>query len=92
MGLTHARVAINATTPTLLTPEGREGGIGLSIQIQNVGSVDVYIGGEGLTSTSYGCKIAPGAACSIESLTPSDEVYALSASGNTNVATLIVGR
>lgn len=92
MGLTHAKVAVNATTPTRLTPEGREGGIGLSIQIQNVGSVDVLIGGEGLTASSYGCKIAPGAACSLESLTPVDEVYALSSSGDTNVAVMIVGR
>lgn len=92
MALTHAKVATNATTPTRLTPEGREGGIGLSIQIQNVSSVDVYIGAEGLTSSSYGCKVAPGAACSLESLTPNDEVYALSSSGTADVAVLIVGR
>jgi hypothetical protein len=92
MALTHAKVTINATTPTRLTPEGREGGIGLSIQVQNIGSVDVYVGSEGLTSSSYGCKVAPGAAVSLESLTTVDEVYALSSSGNTDVAVLIVGR
>jgi hypothetical protein len=92
MGLSHAKVTVNATTPTRLTPEGRESGLGLSIQVQNVGSVDVYVGGEGLTSSAYGCKIAPGAALTLESLPPTDEVYALSSSGDTDVAVLKVSR
>lgn len=92
MALTHAKVAINATTPTQLTPEGREGGIGLSIQVQNISGVDVYLGGEGLTSSSFGVRIAAGAAVTLESLPPADEVYALSSSGNVEVAVLMVRR
>lgn len=92
MPLTHAKVTLDATTPTRLTPEGREGGIGLSIQVQNISSVDVYLGGEGLTSSSFGCKIAAGAAVTLESLPPTDEVYALSSSGSADVAVLMVRR
>lgn len=92
MALSHAKVTVNASTPTRLTPEGQEAGIGLSIQVQNVSSVDVYVGGEGLTSSSYGCKVAPGAACSLEGLTTLDEVYALSSSGNADVAVMRASR
>lgn len=92
MALNHAKITVNASTPTRVTPEGQEAGIGLSIQIQNVSAVDVYVGGEGLTSTSFGCKIAPGAACSLEGLTTLDEVYALSSSGDADIAVMRVGR
>lgn len=92
MTLAHAKVTINATTPTRLTPEGQEAGVGLTVQVQNVGSVDVYVGGEGLTSSSYGCKVAAGAAITLEGLTTLDEIYALSSSGNTDVAVLRVSR
>lgn len=92
MPLNHAKVTINATAPTRLTPEGQEAGIGLSIQVQNISAVDVYVGGEGLTSTSFGCKVAPGAACSLEGLTTLDEVYALSSSGDADVAVMMARR
>lgn len=92
MPLNHAKVTVNATTPTRLTPEGQEAGIGLSIQVQNISAVDVYVGGEGLTSTSFGCKVAPGAACSLEGLTTLDEVYALSSSGDADVAVMMARR
>jgi hypothetical protein len=90
--LDHARIAINETTPTLLTPAGTEEGIGLTIQVQNLGSEAVYIGGEGLTDTEYGVSLAPGGAVTIDDLAPKHEVYALSASGDSYVAVLMVRR
>ena len=91
-GLKHARIAINDANPTQLTPEGVEGGSGLSIQIQNLGTEAVYIGGEGLTSTSYGASIVPGGALTIDNLPTTFEAYALSASGASYVAVLMVRR
>lgn len=90
--LEHARVAINATTPVQLTPAGIEEGTSVTIQVQNVGSEAVYLGGEGLTSTSYGVSIVPGGAVTLDDLPPKFEIYALSASGDSHVAVLMVRR
>jgi hypothetical protein len=91
-GLTHARVAINDATPVQLTPEGVEGGSSVTIQVQNLGSEAVYLGGAGLTSTSYGVSIVPGGAVTIDNLPPAFEAYALSASGDSYVGVLMVRR
>jgi hypothetical protein len=91
-GLTHARISINDYSPTQLTPSGSEGGSSITIQVQNLGSEAVYVGGAGLTSTSYGVSIVPGGAVTIDNLPPSFEAYALSASGDSYVAVLMVRR
>lgn len=91
-GIKHAKIEINDTTPTRLTPSGQEAGLAINIQIQNLGEEAVYIGGEDLTSTDYGVSIVPGGALSIDDLPPSFEVYALSASGTHYVAVMMVRR
>jgi hypothetical protein len=92
MALSHARVAINATTPVQVTPTDDSAKTNCTIQVQNLGEEAVYLGGEGLTSTSYGVSIVAGGAVTISNLAPKDEVYALSASGNSYVAVLKVVR
>jgi hypothetical protein len=92
MALTHSRVAINDTTPIQVTPTDDGAKMNCTIQVQNLGSEAVYLGGEGLTSTSYGVSVVPGGAVTIDNLSPKDEVYALSASGSSYVAVLKVGR
>jgi hypothetical protein len=63
----------------------------MDITIQNVhGSAYVYIGGEGVTSLSYGYQIAPGSAWSIE-LPSRDSLYAISSVNGSNVAILKTG-
>jgi hypothetical protein len=91
MALTHARVAINATTPVQVSPTD-DAGVSCTIQVQNLGSEAVYLGGSGLTSSSYGVSVIPGGAVTIDRLAPKDEVYALSASGNSYVAVLRIVR
>lgn len=91
-GLKHARIAINDSTATQVTPAGIEGGSSVTIQIQNLGSEAVYIGGEGLTSTSYGASIVPGGALTIDNLPPAFEAFAMSASGDSYVGVLLVRR
>ena len=92
MAISHARVAINATTPVQVTPTDDSAKTNCTIQVQNLGEEAVYLGGEGLTSTSYGVSIVAGGAVTISNLAPKDEVYALSASGNSYVAVLKVVR
>lgn len=92
MTLSHAKVAINATTAVPVTPTGTEAGMNLSLQVQNLGTKNVYIGNKTVTSSSYGAVIVPGGTLSIDNLSRKDDVYALSAEGSSFVAVLIVGR
>jgi hypothetical protein len=92
MALTHARVAINATTPVQVTPTDDDANTSCTLQVQNLGEEAVYLGGTGLTSTSYGVSVVAGGAVTISNLSPKDELYALSASGNSYVAVLKVVR
>jgi hypothetical protein len=92
MALTHARVAINATTPTQVSPSTDGGKVSCTLQVQNLGESAVYLGGSDLTDISYGVSIVPGGAVTIDYLTPKDEVYALSSSGDSYVAVLKVVR
>lgn len=92
MALTHARIAINDTSPTQVTPVGNEVGVNLTLQVQNLGESAVYLGGQGLSLTEYGVSIVPGGAVTIDNLSRKDEVYVMSASGDSYVAVLTVGR
>ena len=93
MPLNHYTFTVNSTTPTRLTPAGKEVGGSLTVHIQNFGNHDVFIGGEGLTSSSYGRHLDTGESISFENLTTVDEIYALAESGqSTTVAVIIVKR
>ncbi len=93
MPLNHYTFTVDSTTPTRLTPEGKEVGGSLTVHVQNFGNHDVFIGGEGLTSSSYGRHLNTGESISFENLTTVDEIYALAESGqSTTVAVIIVKR
>ena len=92
MAVSHARIAINVTTPVQVTPTDDGEANSCTLQVQNLGSTAVYLGGLGLTSTSYGVSVVPGGAVTIDNLSPKDEVYALSASGDSFVAVLRIVR
>lgn len=92
MSLSHALVALNASTATILTiPSANEDSYSqnLTISIQNVNSVTVYLGDSTVTSSSYGYSLAPGSTFTAD-LLPNDEIYAIAASGTPNVAVIKV--
>jgi hypothetical protein len=63
----------------------------MDITIQNIHeSAYVYVGGEGVTASDYGYRIAPGAAFSIE-LPGQDALYAISTVNSSKVAILQTG-
>jgi len=71
----HALVTLNSTTATRLTPNGMHSG--MDITIQNIhASAYVYIGGEGVTASDYGYRIAPESAFSVE-LPGTNALYAI---------------
>ena len=85
----HAHTTLSNTTATRLSPNGLHSG--MDITIQNIHeSAYVYVGGEGVTASNYGYRIAPGAAFSIE-LPGQDALYAISTVNSSKVAILQTG-
>lgn len=72
----HILTTLSNTTATRLTPNGIHSG--MDITIQNVNDTAyVYIGGEDVSVSNYGYRIAPNNAWSIE-LPGMDALYAIS--------------
>lgn len=82
----HSITPLSASTATRLTPEGIHSG--MDITIQNVhSSAYVYIGGEGVTTSSYGYRLNPGTAISFE-LPGKDAMYAITDTNSSQVAVI----
>jgi hypothetical protein len=82
----HALTTLSSSTATRLTPNGVHSGI--DITIQNVDETAyVYIGGEGVSTSNYGYRIAPGHAISWE-LPGKDALYAISNTNNSKLAVI----
>ena len=82
----HSLIALSASDETRLTPNGLHSG--MDITIQNVhASAYVYIGGEGVTSSSYGYRLNPGSAISFE-LPGKDALYAITDTNSSQVAVI----
>lgn len=83
MPVSHNRVSVT-TTATKLTNDF-DGRSGQTINVQNPGDgVTVYLGGEGVTSTSYGYALSGGTSFSIE-LGYGEKLYAVVASSTQTV-------
>ena len=75
MAVSHSRVSVG-TTATKLTTD-YDGKDGQTINVQNpAGGVDVYIGGEGVTTTDYGYLLKAETNFSVE-LQDDEKLYAV---------------
>lgn len=74
----HNIYTLNSSSATRLTPAGTHSGMDITIQNNNNDGY-IYIGAEGVTTTSYGIRILPEHAISFE-LPGNDSLYAVSAS------------
>jgi hypothetical protein len=83
----HSLTTLSSTSPIRLTPNGIHSGV--DITIQNVHSTAyVYIGDLTVSTTSYGYRIAPDNAWSIE-LGGNDSLYAITDTNASQVAVLM---
>ena len=86
---THSLTTLSSSTATRLTPNGLHSG--MDVTIQNVhASAIVYIGGEGVTSSSFGYRLSPGAAWAVE-LPGQDALYAITNTNGSSIAVLTTG-
>ena len=89
MNIQHGHVNLNDTDPAeILIDNGDEVRYSISFSVQNIDpEADVYIGGAGVTTTTYGIHLAPGAVASFENVSRNASFYAVS-SGNSTVAVM----
>jgi hypothetical protein len=86
---THSLTTLSNTSATRLTPNGLHSG--MDITIQNVdSSAYVFLGGEGVTESDYGYRLAPGSAWSVE-LPGLDALYAITDTNSSKVAIIKMG-
>lgn len=71
----HSRILLSDTTATRLTPIGTHSGMDITIQNPNT-TGNIYIGGEGVNSSSFGFLLFPKMSFSIE-LFGRDFLYAI---------------
>jgi hypothetical protein len=89
MAVTHQRVSVG-TTATKLTLDN-DGKDGQTVNVQNPsGGVDVFIGGDGVTTTSYGYLLGAGLSLSIE-LDDDEKLYGVVTTGTQTVNILRQG-
>jgi len=89
MAVSHARVSVG-TTATQLTSD-YDGKDGQTINVQNpAGGADVYLGGAGVTTTSYGFLLGAGISFSVE-LQDDEKLFAVVASSTQTVNILRQG-
>lgn len=85
----HSIVTLSSTSATRLTAIGMHSG--MDITIQNVhAEAYVYIGAEGVTTSSYGYRISPNNAIAFE-LAERDALYAISDTNGSSIAIIKVG-
>lgn len=82
MGISHERVSIG-TTATLISAlaVGRDG---QTVAIQNPTGSTVYLGGPGVTTSSYGYELGAGITFSIE-MRHNEQLYGVVATGTQTV-------
>lgn len=86
MATNHNLYTLSNATATRITPAGTHSG--MDITIQNIdSSAYVYVGGEGVLTTNYGYRIAPGHAISWE-LPGTDSLYLISDTNGSKAAVL----
>jgi hypothetical protein len=91
MAISHARIAVNNTTPVAVT-DLTDTATSITISVQNLGTGVAYLGGAGVTSTSYGMSIVAGGAVTVANLAAKDELYVLHTDASAYVAILRVIR
>jgi hypothetical protein len=85
----HSNPTLSTSEPTRLSPNGVHSGV--DITIQNLSDTSyVYLGGENVEIESFGYRLAPGAAWSVE-LPGTDALYAVGDTNGQYIAVLQTG-
>jgi hypothetical protein len=87
--MTEHRIELIGTVAKRLTPNGTHSG--MDITLQNVNDSEyIYLGGEGVSTTSYGFRLMPNHSFSIE-LPGKDALYAIADQADIQLAIIQAG-
>lgn len=86
---THAIVTLSNTTPTQVSPNGTHSGVDITVQNINESGF-VYVGGAGITTSSYGYRIDPSSAISFE-LPGYDALFLVASESDLQAAVITMG-
>jgi hypothetical protein len=89
MAITHERVSIGTTATQISANSAGRDGQTVSVQVPAAGAT-VYLGGEGVTTTSYGFLLAAGISFSVE-MQDGEKLYGVVASSTQTVNVLRQG-
>jgi hypothetical protein len=87
--MTAHRIELVGTVAKRITPNGTHSGMDITIQNVNE-SGNIYIGGEGVSTTNYGYKIVPSGAISFE-LPGRDALYLIADEADSQAAIIQIG-
>jgi hypothetical protein len=87
--MTAHRIELIGTVAKRITPNGTHSGMDVTIQNVNE-SGNIYLGGEGVSTTNYGYKLMPNHAISVE-LPGLDALYLIADEADSQAAILSVG-
>ena len=82
----HVIKTLSNTEATRITPNGSHSGMYITLQNVNESGY-IYLGGEGVTTSSYGFRIMPNHSISFE-LPGNDDLYAISSNNEMSLAVL----
>jgi hypothetical protein len=85
----HRIQVLGNTEAVRLTPNGDHSGMDITLQNVNPSGY-IYVGGEGVSSSSYGFRIMPNHSISFE-LPGYDALYAIASAADMNLAILQTG-
>ena len=83
---THSLINLSSSTATRITPPGIHSGMDITIQNVNASGY-VYLGSQDVSAQSYGYRILPNHAISIE-LSGRDSLYVIASGSNMKAAVL----
>jgi len=89
MAITHERVSVGTTATQISSNYAGKDGQTVSVQVP-AGGASVYLGGEGVTTTSYGFLLAAGISFSVE-MQVDEKLYGVVASSTQTVNVLRQG-
>ena len=94
MAVKHSSVAVGTSAADLISGvvdrDGKYDGPSRTVVLTNEGSVTVFIGGSGVTTSAYGYKLVAGAEVSFD-LNFDDVLFGIVASGTATVRALHLG-
>jgi len=85
----HEIHTLSSTTATKITPGATHSGLDITIQNNNAAGY-VYVGGESVTTSSYGFRILPSHSISFE-LPSKDHLYLVASTSNLTAAVIKIG-